>query len=142
MAPFYKKSPAPVRRQARRFTARGRGDCGIIAPVYLVPTIQESIMQQGPGAAPSAVFNLVLAAVLGLMGVFDLVMGARGAGAGVFITGLAMTIYAAVLLRDALHIKKTGQPAMSRAKMNKIGLACLALYVFGVLVKRVPELVL
>ncbi|THC43568.1 hypothetical protein [Massilia sp. Mn16-1_5] len=97
-------------------------------------------MQQGPSAAPSAVFNLVLAAVLGLMGVFDLVMGARGAGAGVFITGLAMTIYAALLLRDALHIKKTGQPAMSRAKMNKIGLACLALYVFGVLVKRVPEL--
>jgi hypothetical protein len=82
----------------------------------------------------------VLAAVLGLLGVFDLVMGARGAGAGVFITGLAMTIYAAVLLRDALHIKKTGQPAMSRANMNKIGLACLALYVFGVLVKRVPEL--
>ena len=97
-------------------------------------------MQQRPGAAPSAAFNFVMAAVLGFLGLFDLVLGARGDGAGVFITGLAMTLYAAVLLRDALHIKKTGQPAMSRAKMNKIGLACLALYVFGVLVKRVPEL--
>jgi hypothetical protein len=97
-------------------------------------------MQQGPGAAPSAVFNFVLAAVLGFLGIFDLVMGARGDGAGVFVTGLALTIYAGVLLRDALHIRKTGQPAMSRARMNKIGLACLALYVAGILIKRVPEL--
>lgn len=97
-------------------------------------------MQQRPSAAPSAGFNFVIAAVLGFMGIFDLVVGARGDGAGVFITGLAMTIYAGVLLRDALHIKKTGQPAMSRGRMNKVGLACLALYVFGVLVKRVPEL--
>lgn len=97
-------------------------------------------MQQAPKAAPSAVFNLVLTFVLGFVGVYDLVSGIRGDGAGVFITGLALTIYAAVLLRDALHIKKTGQPAMSRASMNKIGLACLALYVFGILVKRVPEM--
>ncbi|MFC5477384.1 hypothetical protein [Massilia suwonensis] len=97
-------------------------------------------MQQRPAAAPSAAFNFIMAAVLGFLGLFDLVVGARGDGAGVFITGLAMTIYAAMLLRDALHIKKTGRPAMSRARMNKIGLACLALYVVGVLVKRVPEL--
>jgi hypothetical protein len=97
-------------------------------------------MQQRPSAAPSAGFNFVIAAVLGFMGIFDLVVGARGDGAGVFITGLAMTIYAGVLLRDALHIKNTGQPALSRGRMNKIGLACLALYVAGVLIKRVPEL--
>ena len=97
-------------------------------------------MQHRPGAAPSAAFNFVLAAVLGFIGIFDLVAGVRGDGAGVFITGLALTIYAGVLLRDALHIKKTGQPAMSRARMNKIGLACLALYVAGILIKRVPEL--
>jgi hypothetical protein len=97
-------------------------------------------MQQGPGAAPSAAFNFVLAAVLGFIGIFDLVAGVRGDGAGVFITGLALTIYAGVLLRDALHIRKTGRPAMSRARMNKIGLACLALYVAGILIKRVPEL--
>jgi len=97
-------------------------------------------MQHRPGAAPSAAFNFVLAAVLGFIGIFDLVAGVRGDGAGVFITGLALTIYAGVLLRDALHIKETGQPAMSRARMNKIGLACLALYVAGILIKRVPEL--
>jgi uncharacterized transporter YbjL len=97
-------------------------------------------MQQRPNAAPSAVFNLVLVVVLGLIGVYDIVSGITRDGAGVFITGLALTIYAAVLLRDALHIKKTGQPGMSRKRMNQIGLACLTLYVVGVLVKRGPEL--
>lgn len=97
-------------------------------------------MQQRPSAAPSAGFNFVLAGVLGFIGVYDLFSGATRDGAGVFITGLALTIYAAVLLRDALHIKKTGQPAMSRRRMNQIGLGCLTLYVVGVLVKRVPEM--
>ena len=97
-------------------------------------------MQQSPRAAPSAGFNFVLAAVLGLIGVYDLVSGATRDGLGVFLTGLAMTTYAAVLLRDALHIKKTGQPAMTRKRINYIGLACLAVYVLGVLVKRVPEM--
>jgi len=97
-------------------------------------------MQQQPKIAPSAGFNLMLAAVLGFIGLYDLVSGITRDGAGVFMTGLAMTIYAAVLLRDAVSIKKTGQPALTRARMNKIGLACLALYVAGVLVKRVPEL--
>ena len=97
-------------------------------------------MQQRPKAAPSAGFNFVLVAVLGFIGIYDLVSGITRDGAGVVITGLALTIYAAVLLRDALHIKKTGQPGMTRARMNRIGLACLALYVLGVLVKRVPEM--
>lgn len=97
-------------------------------------------MQLGPNAAPSAGFNVVLAVVLGFIGVYDIVNGVTRDGAGVVITGLALTIYAAVLLRDALHIKKTGQPALARARMNRIGLACLALYVLGVLVKRVPEM--
>lgn len=97
-------------------------------------------MQQAPKAAPSAVFNLVLTVVLGFVGLYDIYSGITRDGAGVIITGLALTIYAFVLLRDALHLKKTGQPAMSRKRMNQIGLACLALYVFGVLVKRVPEM--
>jgi hypothetical protein len=97
-------------------------------------------MQQAPKAAPSAGFNLVLAAVLGFIGIYDIASGITRDGAGVLMTGLALAIYAAMLLRDALHIKKTGQPALSRARMNKIGLACLALYVVGVLIKRVPEL--
>ena len=60
-------------------------------------------MQQRPNAAPSAGFNFVLAAVLGFIGLYDIVSGFTRDGAGVFITGLA-------------------------------------LYVFGVLVKRVPEM--
>jgi hypothetical protein len=136
MAPFYKKSTAAVRRKR---PGHG-GDCGMIARFHLCQLFSGLRMQQAPKAAPSAGFNLVLAAVLGFIGIYDIASGILRDGAGVFITGLALTIYAVVLLRDALHIRKTGQPAMSRARMNKIGLACLALYVVGVLVKRVPEL--
>ena len=98
------------------------------------------MQQQRPSAGPSAGFNLLLAAVLGAIGAFDLVSGMRGDGPGVFLTGLALVVYAAVLLHDALHIKKTGVPAMTRRRMNTIGMGCLALYFVGVLVKRVPEL--
>ena len=97
-------------------------------------------MQQRQNAAPSAGFNLVLAAVLGLIGIYDMVAVVNGEGPGDFLKGLALTIYAAVLLRDALHIKKTGQPSMTRKRMNTIGLACLALYFVGVMVKRGPEM--
>ena len=97
-------------------------------------------MQQPPKAAPSAGFNLVLAVVLGLIGVYDMFASVNGDGPGGFLKGLALTIYAAVLLRDALHIKKTGQPSMTRKRMNYIGLGCLALYFIGVMVRRVPEM--
>lgn len=97
-------------------------------------------MQQPPKAAPSAGFNLVLAAVLGVIGVINLFQGMTDGGPGVFLKGLALTIYAVVLLRDALHIKKTGQPSMTRKRMNTIGLACLALYFIGVMVRQGPEM--
>ena len=97
-------------------------------------------MQQAPKAAPSAGFNLLLAAVLGFIGVYDLYAGLTGDGLGTFLKGLALAIYAAVLLRDALHIKKTGQPSMPRKQMNYIGLGCLALYFIGVLTRRGPEM--
>lgn len=97
-------------------------------------------MQQSPKAAPSAGFNLVLAAVLGAIGIVNLFQGFTGEGLGVILKGLAMTIYAVVLLRDALHLKQTGQPSMTRKRMNTIGLGCLALYFVGVLVKRGPEM--
>jgi hypothetical protein len=98
-------------------------------------------MQQAPKAAPSAGFNLILATVLGLIGVYDLYAGLTSEGLGVFLKGLALTIYAVVLLRDALHIKKNGQPSMPRKQMNTIGLACLGLYFIGVLTRRGPEMV-
>ena len=97
-------------------------------------------MQQRPTSAPSFGVNLLLGAVLGVVGLFNLFAGFTGEGIGVVLKGLAMTAYAAFLVRDALHIRKTGQPAMPRKQMNMIGLGCLALYVIGVLVKRGPEL--
>ena len=97
-------------------------------------------MQQRPGPAPSAGFNLVIAAALGIFGLIALIDGVNGDGPGSLLKGGAMTAYAAVLLRDALHIKKTGQPSMSRKRMNIIGLACLALYFVGVMVRRGPEM--
>ena len=97
-------------------------------------------MQQVPKNAPSAGFNLLLAAVLGFIGVYDLYAGLTSEGLGIFLKGLALTIYAVVLLRDALHIKKTGQPSMPRKQMNYIGMACLGLYFIGVLTRRGPEM--
>jgi hypothetical protein len=97
-------------------------------------------MQQRPTSTPSFGVNLLLGAVLGAVGLFNLFAGSTGEGIGVVLKGLAMTAYAALLLRDALHIRKTGLPAMTRKRMNAIGLGCLALYVLGVLVKRGPEL--
>ena len=140
MAPFYKNSTAAVRPAAG--FGGGCSDAatasGMIGPI---PHTSFMLMQQQrPSAGPSAGFNLLLAAVLGAIGAFDLVSGVRGDGPGVFLTGLALVVYAAVLLHDALHIKKTGVPAMTRRRMNTIGMGCLALYFVGVLVKRVPEL--
>lgn len=97
-------------------------------------------MQQRPNSAPSFGVNLLLGAVLGAVGIFNLLAGFTGDGIGVVLKGVAMTTYAVLLLRDALHIRKTGQPAMTRRRMNGIGLACLALYLLGVLVKRGPEM--
>jgi hypothetical protein len=97
-------------------------------------------MQQGPSAAPSATFNVVIGAVLGFIGSYDMVSGITRDGAGVFLCGLALALYAALLLRDAWYLKKTGRAALTRVQMNRFGLACLALYVLGVLVKRLPEL--
>lgn len=97
-------------------------------------------MQQRPPAAPSAGFNVLLAILLGAVGLYNLFIGATRDGAGVLISGIAMAVYAVALLRDALALKKTGAPVLSRKRMNQLGLACLAVYVLGVLVRRVPEL--
>lgn len=97
-------------------------------------------MQQAPQAAPSAGFNLLLGAVLGVFGLISVVDGVTGEGFGVLLKGLAITVYAALLLRDGLHIRKTGQPAMTRRRMNTIGLVCLVVYFIGVMIRRGPEL--
>ena len=96
-------------------------------------------MQQPVSRGPSAGLNLVFGALLGALGLFNVVAGLRGDGAGVVLKGVAMAIFAFLLVRDALSIKKTGQPAIPRRRLNGIGLACLALYFVGVLIKRIPE---
>lgn len=97
-------------------------------------------MQQRPQSGPSTGFNFLLAGALGVFGLISLIDGVRGGAFGIVLKGVALLVYAAMLLRDALHIKKTGQPAMTRRRMNQIGLACLALYFIGVLANRGPEL--
>jgi len=39
-------------------------------------------------------------------------------------------------VRDALHIKKTGAPAIPQHKMLLIGFGCLGVYLIGILIKH------
>jgi hypothetical protein len=95
----------------------------------------ESVMQQRPPLAPSATFNFLLAAVLGLSGVFDLITGISYRTPGAILTGLGVTAYAVLLVRDALHIRKTGQRLMGPRGMAKAGFACLGVYLIGLILK-------
>jgi hypothetical protein len=93
-------------------------------------------MQQPPGRVPSPNANLVIAALLGVPGLINLVGGFKRGSAGDIISGLAALAYALLLVRDALHIKKTGHPAMPQARMLLIGFGCLAVYLVGLLIKH------
>ena len=97
-------------------------------------------MQQPRPRVPSPTMNFVIAALLGVPGMLNVYGGITRSSPGDILSGLAALVYAALLVRDALHIKKTGVPAMTRRRINTIGLGCLALYFVGVMVKRVPEL--
>jgi crotonobetainyl-CoA:carnitine CoA-transferase CaiB-like acyl-CoA transferase len=92
-------------------------------------------MQQRPPFVPSANFSLLIAAVLGLSGIFDLAMGASYRMPGPILTGLAAIAYAVLLVRDALHIRKTGQRLMAPRSMAKAGFACLGVYLLGLILK-------
>ena len=93
-------------------------------------------MQQPPRRAPSPVANLVIAALLGIPGVMNLVAGISRGGPGEIICGLAALAYALLLVRDALHIRKTGRPAMPQSRMLLIGFGCLSFYLVGLLLKH------
>ncbi|MFC0252354.1 hypothetical protein [Massilia consociata] len=93
-------------------------------------------MQKPTGRVPSPTANLVIAALLGVPGLINLVGGATRGSIGDVISGIAALIYAALLVRDALHIKKTGLPAMPQARMLLVGFGCLALYLVGLLIKH------
>lgn len=93
-------------------------------------------MQQPPRRGPTATSNLVIATILGIPGVVNLVGGVLRGGAGDFLCGVSALAYALLLVRDAMHIKKTGVPAMAQSRMLLIGFACLGIYLVGVYFKH------
>lgn len=92
-------------------------------------------MQQPPKRGPSTGMNLVIATLLGIPGIINLVAGISHGSIGAILSGIAALVYAALLVRDALHMKKTGRPAMPQKHMLLIGFACLSIYLIGVFLK-------
>lgn len=92
-------------------------------------------MQQRPPGTPPPAFNFAIAAVLGLSGLFDLAFGVSHMTLGHTLTGLGATAYAALLLREGLHIRKTGQRAMAPRRMAQAGFLCLLVFLAGVVAK-------
>ncbi|WP_312513865.1 hypothetical protein [Massilia sp.] len=94
-------------------------------------------MQEQPRPrVPSPNANLVIAALLGIPGILNIYSGIVRQLPGDIISGLAALVYAVLLVRDAVHIKKTGVPAIPQAKMLLIGFGCLAVYLIGILIKH------
>ena len=92
-------------------------------------------MQQPPRRGVTAGSNFFLATLLGIPGLINLVGGVKRGEAGNIICGIAALAYALLLLRDALHIKKTGVPAMPQKQSLLIGFGCLAVYLVGTFLK-------
>ncbi|MBQ5949474.1 hypothetical protein [Massilia sp. ST3] len=92
-------------------------------------------MQQPPNRGPSTGMNLVIATLLGIPGIINIVTGISHASIGGILSGVAALVYAALLVRDALHVKKTGRPAMAQKHMLLIGFGCLSIYLLGVFLK-------
>jgi hypothetical protein len=93
------------------------------------------MQQQRPPGTPSPGFNFAIAAVLGLTAIADLSYGVMHMAIGHLLTGLSAIAYAALLVREGLHIRKTGQRAMSPKRMAQAGFACLAVFLAGILLK-------
>lgn len=93
-------------------------------------------MQQPRPRVPSPTMNFVIAALLGIPGLLNIYGGIMRQGLGDILSGLAALVYAVLLVRDALHIKKTGVPAIAQGKMLLIGFGCLTVYLLGMFVKH------
>jgi hypothetical protein len=93
-------------------------------------------MQQPPKRVPSPNANLVIAALLGIPGMLNIYAGITRGIPGDILSGLAALVYAVLLVRDALRIKRTGVPAIPQARMLLIGFGCLAVYLAGILIKH------
>ena len=93
-------------------------------------------MQQPRPRVPSPTMNFVIAALLGIPGMLNVYSGFTRQSPGDILSGLAALIYAVLLLRDALHIKKTGVPAIPQSRMLLIGFGCLTVYLIGMFIKH------
>jgi len=93
-------------------------------------------MQQPRPRVPSPTMNFVIAALLGIPGMLNVYGGIVRSSPGDILSGLAALVYAALLVRDALHIKKTGLPAIPQARMLLIGFGCLTVYLIGMFMKH------
>lgn len=93
-------------------------------------------MQQPRPRVPSPNMNFVIAALLGIPGLLNIYSGVTRQSPGDILSGLAALVYAVLLLRDALHIKKTGVPAIPQSRMLLIGFGCLSVYLIGMFMKH------
>ena len=93
-------------------------------------------MQQPRPRVPSPTMNFVIAALLGIPGMLNIYSGITRQSPGDILSGLAALVYAVLLLRDALHIKKTGVPAIAQSRMLLIGFGCLSVYLIGMFMKH------
>lgn len=93
-------------------------------------------MQQPRPRVPSPNMNFVIAVLLGVPGLLNLYAGATRGEPGDILSGLAALVYAVLLVRDALSIKKTGQPAIPQGRMLIVGFGCLTLYLIGMFLKH------
>lgn len=91
--------------------------------------------QQRP-RVPSPNINFIIAALLGVVSVIKLVTGVMVPIWGDLLSAAAGLVYAQLLVRDGLHIRKTGVPALPQRRMMLIGFGCLALYLAGILIAR------
>lgn len=93
-------------------------------------------MQQPPRRGPNPVTNFLIAALLGIPGLFNLASGISRGGAGEIISGIAALGYALLLVRDGLSIRKTGRPAMPQKQMILAGFGFLSVYMVGLYLKH------
>lgn len=106
----------------------------MIAPFVIDP--RRIPMQQPRPRVPSPTMNFVIAALLCVPGALNIYGGITRQSIGDLLSGLASLTYGLLLLRDALHIKKTGLPAIPQGKMLLIGFGCLTVYLVGMFIKH------
>lgn len=93
-------------------------------------------MQQPRPRVPSPTMNFVIAALLGVPGMLNLYAGITRQTPGDILSGLAALVYAVLLVRDAISIRKTGLPAIAQSRMLIIGFGCLTVYLIGMFLKH------